>query len=277
MTFLCVLAVVFVNVSAAKGQATEVQFPVMQFNICGNVCYSGGTGWASTVAATMDSRDVMGASLEEVCKTQFDKIKSTLTPKGYDGYFATTLTNAACGTYGIAIFWKSSENDFAGAYSVPLEYDGNEPRRLACVRLNYQGALPWWLCVTHLTLSASTRQLQIGDVTQNMSVNFNQGAPSLLGGDFNNLPYMSGTDQYLDPLFHFGYGADFNDHWQSGGSFMEATGCCTQRLLHQFVSTHSAGKIDYIFMDYRLTPRGVTLLTVGGDHKAEIGQVLFYG
>jgi endonuclease/exonuclease/phosphatase family metal-dependent hydrolase len=262
----------------ASAQASQIEIPIVQFNMCGRACFGGGSGIAATVSQLILAKDAMAASLQEVCKGQFDSIDTTLRPRGYDSWFTTTVTGTSCGSYGIALFWKSSDNIRQGGYSVPLASDGTEARRLTCQKLSYQGALPWYMCSTHLTpFSATARQAQIADVARNLTVNLETGAPTVLGGDLNNLPYLSSTDQYLDILFHMFYGADFNDNWTSQGHLIETTGCCTQRVLHQFASTHASGKIDYIFLDPNFTARGASTLTVNGDdHKMLTGTMVFY-
>lgn len=248
----------------ASAESTEQSF--LTFNMCGNKCYQGSNDAASDVVRSVTRATPQPTSimLQEVCRSQFDKIDADL-PR-HTGYFTTTKFNGCANgeDYGIAVLVKSS------SYAVvhderlgePFGDVGRERRRLLCLTHQVSGASqPLVSCSTHVTSVRKNSPHTVSD-ERNRNYQINQvaahtkklwdGNKVVVGGDFNAEP----TSTDMDAMYHRSYSI------AGRGIFREADG-------DDNAPTRGDAKIDYLFLsrlDFKKS-RGIVTDAKRSDHR----------
>ncbi len=106
------------------------------------------------------------------------------------------------GRYGIALL---SRHPILESMSVPLPFDGKEPRAAGCMRVLVDGEYPLWFLNTHLSyISAKTRREQLSVLSAYMAQTIPTSMPVILSGDFN-------TQERLTPIVDEQY-TDINEN-----------------------------------------------------------------
>lgn len=209
----------------ADARPTATPLTVLQLNMCGNACSSGGLEVVAELVGTAERRRPFAVTLNEVCENQFVQLRADLT--GYQGRFDATGPRCRNGErYGNAAFIRTNELVLIGSWRLPALAQ-EEDRRLLCV-----AAAPAVVCVTHLSVDRSNLPGQIGAVVTILS---GLSGPLLLAGDFNGDP----ADARMDPLYQRFHEVDAGD----------------RRFLNQPVGsdvvnedTYDRHKFDYIFL-----------------------------
>jgi endonuclease/exonuclease/phosphatase family metal-dependent hydrolase len=196
------LAVALVLVLGGTETASaDHRYRFLQFNVCGSVmrdvdhpqCNSGriDTGMIEHVRSTVESFQPHVVSLNEVCKTQFDRIYWDLNYRGVwkvHGHFTptdTTSTNCEGETFGNAIFVR--EPIFGSPVETPLPHVANgEQRKITClVTALARGTV---VCSTHVASNDAYQEDQIVAVRNAVSNYVANGTPTVVLGDFNVEP-----------------------------------------------------------------------------------------
>jgi endonuclease/exonuclease/phosphatase family metal-dependent hydrolase len=150
----------------------------------------------------------------------------------------TSARDNACrgDNYGIAVLTRGEVgHTTALALSRPVD---DETRTLLCIGTRLR--VPMTLCTTHI-ITADYPSLQVRQVARlagKVNAFVARGMPVVLMGDFNVLP----PSDTLDPLYAQRYGGEGHGH------FTEADHGSACRCGE---ATHSAGKLDYIFLSER--------------------------
>jgi endonuclease/exonuclease/phosphatase family metal-dependent hydrolase len=230
MRLLSAIAAAFLVsfVLAGDAHATASPLTLLQLNMCGNACSSGGFEVVTELAATVDRRLPFAVTLNEVCENQFVELRAELA--GYQGQFDATGPKCRNGArYGNAIFLRTTSLTVVGSWELPAVIF-EEDRRLLCV-----GTSPVVVCVTHLSVERSNRPGQIDAVTTILS---GLSGPVLLAGDFNSDP----TDARMDQLYQRFHEVDSGGR----GELNESVG---PDVFNE--DTYDRHKFDYIFLSDR--------------------------
>lgn len=260
---------------AQQDEGVEVPARIFHFNMCGAVtnnddCTShGGSGEGTAVPALvssiLDTRDDAPrpgrpdiVTLNEVCETQFNALRTSLAEAGYpmDGRFATAKANEGnCendSDFGNAVLTREPITNDAGdqiAFPLPMPEDSGEVRTLLCVDTPLRGKAIK-ACSVHISTDGDRRAAQVPVVAGIVNGFVNAGLPVILGGDFNATP----EDEVLDALYnhHGGTGrfreVDETDFANAGILCRDAfeDTCRSGEGTHPGVLGDS--KIDYIFV-----------------------------
>jgi endonuclease/exonuclease/phosphatase family metal-dependent hydrolase len=265
---------------AAQAQAppvegVEVPARIFQFNMCGAVidnddCPShGGSGEGTVVPALvssiLDTRDDAPrpgrpdiVTLNEVCETQFNALRASLSAAGYpmNGRFATAKANEGnCendSNFGNAVLTRqpiTNDADDQIAFPLPLPEDSGEVRTLLCVDTPLRGKAIK-ACSVHLSTDGDRRAEQVPAVAEIVNGFIDTGLPVLIGGDFNASP----GDDVLDALYdHHGGTGRFREVDET--DFAEASFFCRETFEDSCRSGEGTypgflgdRKIDYIFV-----------------------------
>lgn len=257
--------------------AAAADFPIHDFNLCGNRCNGSDFDPVNVVAFLVlnaNPRPVV-VSLQEVCKSQFDEIQFRLANGGYgagSGRLIVTKTQglaAGCGgQYGNAVFalgTYSSEQlrTFTAQDNNPCSLAaGHECRKAICVRYTTAFIGAFVGCSTHLSPNRQTTAAQQALEFLPIVNGWYTTDRRMLGADFNQLP--------LEPELDGWYSA-----WQEAdGNTATDRSLCSQL---QNCPTHDTGfsdeKIDFIWGRTNLFIRlGATYTTrdrvegSGSDH-----------
>lgn len=227
MRLLSALAAAFLVSFALAGDArpTASALTLLQLNICGNACSSGGIEVVAELANTVDRRRPFAVTLNEVCENQFVRLRADLV--AYRGQFDPTGPKCRNGArYGNAIFLRTTSLTVVGSWHLPAVIF-EEDRRLLCV-----GASSAVICVTHLSVDRSNLPGQIDAVTNILS---GLSGPVLLAGDFNSDP----ADVRMDPLYQRFHEVDAGVR----GELNESVG---SDMFNE--DTYDRHKFDYIFL-----------------------------
>lgn len=230
---------------STQESAADQYLKTIQFNACGNVCYLGSITAAGDITNSIRDHGVRIATLNEICLNQMEQIELDA---GMYGQFTETNgpdsglpvwdNNCAGDHYGNAILSDVSFTQLATAW--PLRRPSStEQRKLTCRDARFLHTVE--LCVTHITNSPDiARSEQITDVKNRVNPEVLSSWATLVGGDFNSLPYSSYLNQIYNDVFPAGYGlfAEIAQRCGPGGA-IDRCGA----------STHSSGKIDYTFID----------------------------
>lgn len=189
---------------APAAYASGATMAILQFNMCGQASPHGcGTGL--TVAHDVES-SINGHSpqpdvvtLEEVCRSQYEDMYSTLAP--YYGLFFTTVTNgcASGDNYGIAILVRTSNFTYLGEWWLPKT--SGEARKVGCLSTNaFGGSQPLVACVTHITIVGADIPGQVAFVASKVG-NYYAQNHLLVGGDFNTPSASSAMNSLYNPYY----------------------------------------------------------------------------
>jgi endonuclease/exonuclease/phosphatase family metal-dependent hydrolase len=232
----------------------------MSFNVCGGVCRHGEVATTARFVATMATRRGVGVVLlQELCYSQFRRVRTLLARHGFSGRFAAQTNSPACanddarhGTgFGVAILVRGH---ISRSVVDPLPTSpGVEHRVLLGVTATIDGR-PTFVAGVHLSPSPRDglrRQLH----TVERLVAPRSAGPAIIGGDFNTLP----GDPALEPMF-----ARFTELDERRSANPELGG----------LPTFAAKKIDYVFVSQRqfTRPRASTVVTAMSDHRVYVGS-----
>lgn len=235
---------------------------VMSFNVCGGVCRGGEVHRTAAFTATTAVR--RGASvvlLQELCHSQYVRIRALLARQGYTGRFATSTSAGRCDDHD-----RRHGRGFGVAVLVKGEATGTVVRRLPTAAGHEQrvmlgttatvGGRRTFVAVVHLSPSPGAGlAAELRSVAAYLTPR--AGRPVIVGGDFNALPGYAGMSRF--------YARDAGGI----GRFVEMD------RRHGGAPTFDiAGrKIDYVFLSEGLfaQPRAVSLGTTMSDHRVYIG------
>lgn len=243
---------------------------VMSMNVCGVVCRRGEVkNTAAYAARTARNRAASVVMFQELCYSQFVRIRSLLKKHGYTGRFGTATRAGTCdnhdrryGTgFGVAVFARGATSGTA-LKRLPTP-KGYEPRVLIGTYAKVGGRRTF---VASVHLAPSSRG-GLDAQLKSLSAYLNQraAAPAIVGGDFNAVPTHPGlTKIYSRPAGGTGRYLEMDE--RRGGKPARAG-----------APTFDAGnrKIDYIFAAERwfANPRATSYRTTMTDHRVYIGKV----
>lgn len=231
----------------------------MSFNVCGGVCRRGEVArTARFVASTARRRGAAVVLLQELCYSQYRRVRDLLARRGFSGRFATQTQSPACanddaehGTgFGVAVLVRGriSRSVVEHLPTAP----GVEHRVLLGVTASIAGRSTF---VAGVHLSPSPRdglRRQLRAVEEFVGPRADGAA--IVGGDFNTLP----DDPALRPMF-----ARFTE--------LDETGVGNPAKADR--PTYAAKKIDYVFLSdgHFAEPRASTVVTRMSDHRVYLG------
>src|SRR5919107_1191739 len=180
---------------AARRRAVTVSG--MSFNVCGGVCHRGEVSrTAAFTARTALARKADVVLLQELCHSQFLRIRKLLAARGYSGRFAASAQSGACDDddrqhgkgFGVAVLARGrTTSPVVRRLPTPA---GFEPRLMLGATATI-GGRPTFLAVVHLAPSpAAGLAAQLAWIADYL--NPRAGRPVIVGGDFNALPHYGG-------------------------------------------------------------------------------------
>ncbi|MEU4219181.1 endonuclease/exonuclease/phosphatase family protein [Actinoplanes sp. NPDC026623] len=194
---------------AAPARAQEPVVNVVTFNVCGNVCRHGEvTRTAQNVARQVRDRHASVAMLQELCYSQFLRVRALLAPHGYSAVFAPATTGGQCDDrdrrhgrgFGVAIVARGTLSGRV-VRQLPSPYETRpEPRVALGARVHLAGRSVL-VVTTHTAPRGPNLALQLAAI-QRWLVPIAAGRPVIFGGDLNSLP----TSPDLA-----GFGAEFQE------------------------------------------------------------------
>jgi endonuclease/exonuclease/phosphatase family metal-dependent hydrolase len=235
-------------IAAAPAQAASVSHTYFSFNMCGNVCNSGGLNVANDTISSIANRNPqpLVVALQEVCRNQYNHMYYSAPLAAYYGYFDVTVPGACSNgeDYGIAILLKTSNFTMHTSAWLPDPYN-KEDRKLLCLRTTATGGgtQPLIACNTHIDPHGDTATVQIkyvGDVAKGLW----SGHHVMVAGDFNAAPNSS----KMAPLYTTAYtpaGTGVFNEADSANLNRNTSGTSSGPYNE---STHGSQKIDYIFL-----------------------------
>ncbi|MCG7203056.1 endonuclease/exonuclease/phosphatase family protein [Streptomyces arenae] len=199
---------------SGRPEDTDRTFRVWHWNIAGNALHHGAAddGLAEAAVDSIRNREADFVSLNEVCRTQFDRMKKLLVERGWPegpGTFARFATTRAAspglcggtGDYGIALF---SRAPLGATREYALPSDGTaEHRRLLCAAPRDEPRLKF--CTVHITTSNAVRSGVPDNVRQLRAVlavldGFDAaGQAYIIAGDFNAQPDYARLNPFYAP------------------------------------------------------------------------------
>ncbi|MDH2390958.1 FG-GAP-like repeat-containing protein [Streptomyces sp. HNM0663] len=245
--------------TVSAGTAPPLRF--ISYNICGNVC-SDGKGYDNQrrVDTVVDEAADSGWNadqihLQEVCRSQYDKILTRLAPKGFRGLFTATLSGRSdiCDgdDYGAAVLVKGSVVD---TKVLDLTVGGeNEPIKVPCVK-NYIQSRVNWACSVHLYWNeASYREAEARALAAQAEQWEDSGVPVVLAGDFNGTPRSAALSSFYDPSVVDGGRGSFIEADDTDRDHFDPAVCApaTDTRCRSGEPTFGTKKIDYIFLGSR--------------------------
>ena len=232
---------------------TNLPKKVLQLNLCGNSCWIAtdpdGTGADTRGSVTrmakvldaIDNYDPDIVTFNEICYSQYRKIRPDMIARGYSSTYATTTTGGACDNFdkawgrnfGDAVFSKGPVPNTQQRYLLP-DSTGGEPRQLLCADTKLQG-VDCKVCTTHLSNDSMVRKKQVRTIAQKANVWVNSTAV-IITGDFNAIP--SSSEMGL-----------MYSHSGGTGVFQEAdeSDTCIPYCRGGEITFRDNKKIDYIF------------------------------
>ncbi len=228
---------------------------VVSFNTCGGVCRRGEVRvTAQHIATAARVADVV--LLQELCRSQFDRVRTLLAPEGFRGRYAAATVSRDCGTaFGVAVFVRAP---VLGSAVLPLPTrPGYEHRTLLGVTTVLRGRRTF-VATVHLSPSpAGGLDDQLATVA--LYLDAHAGDPAIIGGDFNSLPVKPGLRRFYSAA--------------AGGSghFLEADEFRGRRAVIGGAPTFDVAnrKIDYVFFsagDFARPSAGSEATTLS-DHR----------
>lgn len=245
------------NLIMQSPSPTNLPKKVLQLNLCGNACWTksdpdaGGVdsrGSVTRMAKVLDAIDNYDPDIvtfNEICYSQYRKIRPDMIARGYSSTYATTTTGGACDNFesawgrnfGDAVFSKGPVPDTQQRYLLP-DSTGGEPRQLLCADTKLQG-VDCKVCTTHLSNDSMVRKKQVRTIAQKAKVWVNSTAV-IITGDFNAIP--SSSEMGL-----------MYSHSGGTGVFQEAdeSDTCIPYCRDGEITFRDNKKIDYIFFSAR--------------------------
>jgi endonuclease/exonuclease/phosphatase family metal-dependent hydrolase len=246
----------------ARGDAYG-KLGLMSFNVCGGVCRHGEVATtARFVAKVATRRDVGVVLLQELCYTQFRRVRALLARHGFSGRFEAQTQSPACanddprhGTgFGVAVLVRGHISHSVVDH-LPTS-PGVEHRVLLGVTATIAGR-PTFVAGVHLSPSPrETLREQLRAVER--FAGSRAGHPAIVGGDFNTVP----GDPALGPMF-----ARFTE--------LDETRAGNPEIGDR--PTYAAKKIDYVFLSQFVEPQATTVVTAMSDHRVYVGSALTPG
>jgi endonuclease/exonuclease/phosphatase family metal-dependent hydrolase len=260
-----------VTMSAASvSQRPAVRVTVMSFNVCGGVCRGGEvTRTAAYTARAAWRHKASVVLLQELCFSQFVRIRAQLGAVGYTARFAKATDAGACDNhdrkrgkaFGVAIFTRGPS---AGTVVRRLPTTAGAEGRVLLGTNATIGGQRAFVAVVHLSPSPQaglSRQLRAVAAYLNPRTRH----PVIVGGDFNAPPAYAGMSRF------YGRAAG------GIGRFIEASEVRGGATARSGRATFDGGtKIDYIFLSERHfeKPSAVSVPTAMSDHRLYIGTAL---
>ncbi|MGW1146755.1 FG-GAP-like repeat-containing protein [Streptomyces sp. NPDC002454] len=242
--------------SVAGPDAPPVRF--VSYNICGNMC-TDAKGYDNQRRIDTVVAEASGATwnadqlhLQEVCRPQYDAIRTRLQSRGFHGLFTTTLSGRAnvCGgaDYGVAILVKGSITE---TRELDLTVGGEtEPIKVPCVK-SYTQSRANWACSVHLYWSdAVLREREAALLAAQARQWIDAGTPVVLGGDFNGSPRSKMASSFYEPGINDGGQGDFVEADETDRDHFVADPCRTdgRARCRSGEPTFGSTKIDYLFL-----------------------------
>jgi len=253
-------------VSVSHRAAARVS--VMSFNVCGGVCRGGEvTRTAAYTARTALQHKASVVLLQELCYSQFIRIRTLLGSAGYTARFAAGTAAGACDNhdrkhgkgFGVAILvrGKSAGNLVKRLPTTP----GTEGRVLLGTNATLGGRRTF-VAVVHLSPSPQAglaRQLRtVADYLNPRTTH-----PVIVGGDFNAVPAYAGMSRF------------YSRSAGGIGRFIEASQFRSGVAARSGQATFDVrgAKLDYVFFTEGLfeAPSAVSIPTAMSDHRVYIG------
>lgn len=188
---------------------------------------------------------------QEVCRSQYDSLKSALQSRGYTVWgLATVSSSFPCSEIGggpdggiimTASLGSSPGPPLRGYYSA--QAPGDTTRRGYVCKDSSFIFLSWWACSTHITPNSASYAVQQSTSMRNIAFFINDRAV-VVGGDFNRKPWQSGP-------------AD----WANGFAEADSTNNSFTYKNPPYGATYK--KIDYIFSMRLRTDAGFGVARVG--------------
>lgn len=256
--------------STGDGKVSVWNTKVMLLNVGGNQCWAadalyqgspesrGGLTKMSRIVSAADTYQPHIIAFNEICYTQYKKIKVDLVARGYRWAYSTTTTGNACANFdasstnlGQAMFIKHSTSTPTALVSTihPLpQGTGLEPREMICTDVTIDGKLVK-VCVVHITHHAAYRPQQIATVANLAAGWINSGQRVIIAGDFNAEP----QDAEMTPMYsHSGGTGLFQEADESDSCPAPLTACrAGERTFWEVKAFYdppaTPKKIDYIF------------------------------
>ena len=203
----------------------------LQFNMCGFAC---GTHFTVVGDVAREIRrhrpQPLVVTLQEVCRSQYDRLVADVADVGYGGHFEPTIRDRCSdgSDYGIAVLARTAGVRYAGSWPLPSPA-GGEPRTVTCIRIPQLVA-----CSTHLDTDPANTPAQVAEVARRAG---GFAGPVVVGGDFNVTPDRPA----MAPM-----AARFAE---ADGSRRQLTGGCSRARCGTLPGyAHPIRKIDYVFL-----------------------------
>ena len=255
---LLVGGVLFAHQAAASARVSA-----MTLNICGVVCNKGEVARvASFVANKTITNKLSVAFIQELCYSQYRRIKTLVEAKGYSTVYTSTTTSGQCnnhddrwGTgFGMAILVKGRS---WGRVVVPLPVTrGAEKRSLLGANASIGGRSTFVAVVHNSPTAKEGLDAQLKAVAK--FLNGKAAKPVIAGGDFNALPDNPGI------------GALYSAKAGGSGRFTELDEEHHGPSARSGEATFDASrrKIDYLFVSgaHFKDPHGDSAATSISDH-----------
>jgi endonuclease/exonuclease/phosphatase family metal-dependent hydrolase len=248
-----------------------VRVTVMSFNVCGGVCRGGEvTQTAAYTARTALRYKASVVLLQELCFSQFVRVRTLLSSAGYTSRFAPGINAGACDDhdrkhgkgFGVAILVRGKAS---GTVVKRLPTTPDTEGRVMLGTNATIGGQRTFVAVVHLSPSERaglSRQLQ----TVAAYLNPRARHPVIVGGDFNAVPTYAGMSRF------YGRAAG------GSGRFIEANQLRSGVAARSGQATFDIGgrKLDYIFFTEGLfeRPSALSVPTAMSDHRAYIGTAV---
>lgn len=242
---------------------------LLQFNMCGHVCRDATSDKIAGVVDSLADIHPSAASLNEVCRSQFEGIVAGTADRDWamHGRFIVTQPDecGSDGDYGIAVLTRSRVIDTDRLTYSAQDAGNPEHRGLLCVEAKL-GDRPTHICTTHIVDSfddpvGDVRRTQIALAADRAS---SYRGPVVLMGDFNARP----RDRAMNVVYRQSRGDGGRGTFDEVGQGSSACRCGE--------ATHRSGaKYDYIFVthrDFEVMSESVRLSRFS-DHRALIGNV----
>lgn len=242
--------------------AAQTAVSAISLNVCGVVCRH---GEVATTAAYVERRAIgQRASvvfLQEVCYSQYRRIKSLLRGKGYTTLYTSTTHSGRCdnhdkryGTgFGVAMLVKGKSS---GRVVLPLPVTPGAEKRAMLGATATIGGRSTFVAVVHTSPS------ERGGLSKQLAVlarylNTRASRPVIVGGDFNATPH------------HRGMAAFYTPRAGGAGKFLELDQSRRGGVTRSGSPTFGASrKLDYIFASsaHFGSPRATSTPTSMSDH-----------
>ncbi len=235
---------------------------VMSFNVCGGVCRGGEvTRTAEFTASTAVRRRASVVLLQELCFSQYVRVRALLARHGYTGRFAASTDAGRCDDhdrghgrgFGVAVLVRGGAS---GAVVRRLPTPPGVESRVMLGTTATVGGRRTFVAVVHLSPSPKAGLAgQLRAVAAYLTPRADR--PVIVGGDFNALPAYAGMNRF--------YARDAG----GAGRFTEMD------RRHGGAPTFDVAdrKIDYVFVSegHFAGHRAVSVGTDMSDHRVYIG------